>query len=576
MRNRGKMSLLAQFCLIMGLIVLLAGVVIYVLSGQISGTTFTQSDRKELENAAQLAREELSLYESGWIWRMELQSVLNPTLNPGDIFLLLADSGGRVIAYTEVGVPYFGSSKLKSYLEKLQDGKDLNLFVQDNNSQVLIHGERTASGCYILAGKPLRVFSGTLTDYRGRLLLWLIPILLMFFAVCIMAIRWVIRPLKALKEAALAVENGKTAVVTTDMPGEIADVAGAFNHMSAQVSRTIQDLNQEKENMIRILEGLSEGILTITADGQILERNQACGKLLGSPETDAYREVTEALRGALKSKKDFSGTARRGDAVLACDITLLPGLDGQGGAIACIRDVTEAEHLSRTRYDYVANISHELRTPLANMRGLAEGLRDGLVTDEQERMRYYGIIVDEVHRLSRLVDDLLELSGLQSNPAAFELEKVEPTEIMWELFDLNKKSFAQKNQRFTLDVPEEDLPCIITNEDRLTEVLTIFLDNARKYTPEGGTIVLGAALQETEQFVTGVRFFVRDNGIGMDEETSKRVFDRFHQADKSHSGQGSGLGLSIAREILLKMGVEITLKTRPGEGSEFSFVLPVP
>ena len=576
MRKRRRMSLLATFCLIMGLIVVLAGVVIYELTGRLSRNTFTLSDRKELESAAQTAREKLALYHSGWLWQIELQSVVNPTMNPGDIFLLLADSSGRVIAYTEVGVPYFGSNKLRYYLEQLSSGSAINLSVQDNNSLVLIHGERTESGDYILAGKPLRVFNWTLSHYRGRLLLWMIPVLMVLFAVFALAGRMAIRPLKSLKEAARDVEQGKATLVSTDMPGEIADVAAAFNHMSAQVARTISDLNQEKENMLRILEGLSEGILTVTEDGKLLQRNQACLNLLGGEDTPAYQEVAEAARTALKNRREGSGKLNRGKTVLNYDITLLPGLDGQNGAIACIRDITEGENLSRTRYEYVANISHELRTPLANMRGLAEGLRDGLVTDEQERMRYYGIIVDEVRRLSRLVNDLLELSGLQSNPAAFEMEKVEPTEIMWELYDLNKKSFAEKNQTFTLDVPEEDLPSIITNEDRLTEVLTIFLDNARKYTPEGGSVMLGAELSDTDGIVTGVRFYVRDNGIGMDEETSRLVFDRFHQADRSHAGQGSGLGLSIAREILLKLNVHIQLKTKPGEGSEFSFILPVP
>ncbi len=576
MRKRRKMSLLAKFCLIMALIVVFAGAVIYELTGRLSRSTFTLSDRKELESAAQTAREKLALYNSGWLRQMELQSIVNPSMNPGDIFLLLADGSGRVIAYTELGVPYFGSNKLRYYLEQLRSGTAINLSVQDNNSLVLIHGERTESGYYILAGKPLRVFQWTLSNFRTKLLLWLIPVLLALFAVFALAGRMAIRPLKALKEAAQDVEQGKTVLVSTDMPGEIADVASAFNHMSAQVSKTIRDLNQEKENMLRILEGLSEGILTLTEDGNLLQRNQACLNLLGGEDSASYQEVAEAIRTVLKTKREGSGKLSRGETVLQYDITLLPGLDGQNGAIACIRDITEGERLSRTRYEYVANISHELRTPLANMRGLAEGLRDGLVTDEQERMRYYGIIVDEVRRLSRLVNDLLELSGLQSNPAAFEMEKVEPTEIMWELYDLNKKSFDEKNQTLTLDVPEEDLPSIITNEDRLTEVLTIFLDNARKYTPEGGSIILGAELSETEGIVTGVRFFVRDNGIGMDEETSKLVFERFHQADKSHAGQGSGLGLSIAREILLKLHVRIQLKTKPGEGSEFFFILPVP
>ena len=107
-----------------------------------------------------------------------------------------------------------------------------------------------------------------------------------------------------------------------------------------------------------------------------------------------------------------------------------------------------------------------------------------------------------------------------------------------------------------------------SNEDRLAQVLTIFLDNARKYTPAGGTVTLGA-----EKAPGGVRFFVRDTGIGMDEETRRMAFERFHQAERSRSDKGSGLGLSIAREILQKMDVAIRLESQLGQGSEFSFVI---
>ena len=216
----------------------------------------------------------------------------------------------------------------------------------------------------------------------------------------------------------------------------------------------------------------------------------------------------------------------------------------------------------------MANISHELRTPLASMRGLAEGLRDGMVTEEKDRQRYYSIIVNEVTRLSRLVNDLLELSSLQSNPAAFEMETVDPNELIYELHDRNGSLFVEKGLAFVRSLPEEPLPDVWSNEDRLAQVLTIFLDNARKYTPAGGTVTLGA-----EKTPGGVGFFVRDTGIGMDEETRRMAFERFHQAERSRSDKGSGLGLSIAKEILQKMDVAIRLESQLGQGSEFSFVI---
>ena len=160
------------------------------------------------------------------------------------------------------------------------------------------------------------------------------------------------------------------------------------------------------------------------------------------------------------------------------------------------------------------------------------------------------------------------MSSLQSNPAAFEMETIDPNELIYELQDLNEQLFAKKGLRFLRSLPDEPLPDIRSNEDRLSQVLTIFLDNARKYTPAGGEVTIGA-----ERAAGGVRFFVRDTGVGMDEETQRLAFERFHQAERGRSDQGSGLGLSIAREILQKLGVEIMLQSAPGKGSEFSFVI---
>ena len=237
------------------------------------------------------------------------------------------------------------------------------------------------------------------------------------------------------------------------------------------------------------------------------------------------------------------------------------------GALAVLRDVTEHERLERTRRDYVANISHELRTPLSSMRGITEGLRDGLVTADEERQRYYELLLGEVRRLSRLVDDLLELSNLQSSPASFAVEPTDALETLYELYDRTGTLARKKGVTLTLDVPEA-LPPVLTNEDRLQQVLTILLDNAIKFTPAGGTVTL-LARQEGRH----VRFAVRDTGIGMDEHTLQHAFDRFHQADPSHNLKGSGLGLAIAQEIMQRLDSRVTAKSRPGKGSEFAFLI---
>lgn len=512
-----------------------------------------------------------TLYHIGLIGSNTLYRAVNPVLDTDGDFYMLLTSDRQVVTYTESAAPYFTGGTLTSLLDALDKDESAIVRKQISGKTALIAGLKTEAG-YVLAGRPMRTLSGAAISFRNKMLLSMAVLLLAMVAVSVVSARRAVRPARIITEMASRLVKGEQVTLPENLPGEeIREIAGALNQMSAAVAQAISDLKCEKETMALILEGLSEGILAVDEKGGILHENAAAWSLLGGEETDAYRAVMAALREEHEEEHWDSKFTTSGR-VLFFAVSRLPSesrLVRNRGTVALIRDITEQERLERTRHDYVANISHELRTPLASIRGLGEGLRDGLVTEEKDRRRYYNIIVEEVTRLSRLVNDLLELSSLQSNPAAFEMERVDPNELVYDLHDRNSSLFTEKQITFVRNLPEEPLPDIRSNEDRLSQVLTIFLDNARKFTPEGGTVTLGA-----EKTDAGTRFFVRDTGIGMDEETQRLAFDRFHQAERSHSEKGSGLGLSIAKEVLQKMGVEIQLKSTLGEGSEFSFVIP--
>ena len=503
-----------------------------------------------------------TLHQIGLISSNSLYQAVNPPLNSNGDFYMMLTPYRQVVAYTESSAPYFTGGMLTSLLDALDKEDSALVRKQVGGRTALIVGMKSDLG-YVLAGRPMRTLSGAAITFRNRMLISMGVVLLAMVVVSIVSARRAVRPARIITEMAGRLVEGEQVTLPENLPGkEVRELAGALNQMSASVAQAISALKYEKDTMALILEGLSEGILAIDEKGGILHENAAAWSLLGGEDTDAYKAVMNALR---QEREDDQWDEKFA-------VSRLPSeskLPRSRGTVALIRDITEQEHLERTRHDYVANISHELRTPLASIRGLGEGLRDGLVTDEKDRQRYYNIIVEEVTRLSRLVNDLLELSSLQSNPAAFEMERVDPNELIYDLHDRNSSLFSEKQITFVRDLPEDPLPDIRSNEDRLAQVLTIFLDNARKFTPEGGTVTLGA-----EKTDAGTRFFVRDTGIGMDEETQRLAFDRFHQAERSHSGKGSGLGLSIAKEVLQKMGVEITLKSALGKGSEFSFVIP--
>lgn len=545
-------------------------VVMFALSSYFFSEINTAAQYSALSEGLRTAEKLLMQYQAGEVDRRALRDAVNPVLSMDRAFYMLLDEDRQVLCYTEQAAPYLAGASLDALLDKADTEQSAMVRLEENGRLFVLAGQR-AEGGYVLAGRPMRVQSGAAFSFRTKLLISVALVLMALLPIGLFTTWRTIRPARMITETAKRIVDGEQVELPENLPGEeLREIAGALNYMSRTVARAISDLKQEKETMALILEGLSEGILAVDTNGRLLHENAAAWRLLGGEETPA----TQALKETLAESREEDHWSRKfttGDRVLYFAVSRLPAEDEKrgGGTVALIRDITEQEHLERTRHDYVANISHELRTPLASIRGLGEGLRDGLVTEEKDRSRIYNIIVNEATRLSRLVNDLLELSSLQSNPAAFEMEKVDPNELIYDLHDRNGSLFVEKELTFEQTLPKEPLPEIVSNEDRLSQVLTIFLDNARKYTPSGGRVTLGA-----EKAEGGVRFFVRDTGVGMDAETQRLAFERFHQAERSRSDKGSGLGLSIAREILEKMGVRIDLKSAPGQGSEFSFVIP--
>lgn len=562
-------SYLSRFLLVSMLCTLALTLSFYGLASYFFDEISIAEHSASLHESMRAAERLLRDYRENRLTKDELKAALNPRINPDQNFYMILEPDGQVLCYTDAAVPYFARDARTELLAGLRDGGSVIVRGGGKSEFQLLIGEKTPDGS-LLAGRPMRGYSGAALSFRSRMMVSLSCVLLLVLVLSTFTTRRVSRPARMITETAGRLLSGEQVSIPEDLPGEeMKEIAKAFNHMSHEIAQSIQALRYEREALSLVLEGLNEGVIAVNEQGELIHENTAAQQLLpdSSPER---RQIMDALLTGSGGRNE-TGKLQMGAATLYYVVSPLPEEESGifRGQVALIRDITEQERLERTRHDYVANISHELRTPLASIRGLAEGLRDGMVTEEKDKARYYSIIVNEVNRLSRLVNDLLELSSLQSNPAAFEMERVDPNELIYDLHDRNGSLFAEKELVFERELPEEPLPDVVSNEDRLSQVLTIFLDNARKYTPRGGKVTLGA-----QRAQGGVRFFVRDTGIGMDAETQKLAFERFHQAEKGRSDQGSGLGLSIAREILQKLRVEIALESAPGEGSEFSFFIP--
>jgi two-component system sensor histidine kinase ResE len=391
----------------------------------------------------------------------------------------------------------------------------------------------------------------------------------------------IIRPLNRVRNAAMAIADGQFHIRADEkQKGEIGELAFSLNHLSSRLSRTIADLELERGRLLEILNGLSEGIIALDAAGSITHINPKLLKLFNHaqtpPGTDPLslipdQELWSRFIAAMNQKTTVNCTMTVRNAILGVTLTPLKNDDQQiVGAVGLFRDITESERLEQTRRDYVANVSHELRTPIASLRSLAEALKDDLIHSDKDKQRYYGYILRESMRLSQLIDDLLELSRLQSGAVALKPRKVDLKALLPAICEPYRITTDEIGIQFELPDNLEHCPDIFGNPDRIEQILHILLDNAIKFTSEDGLVSLKVFWDQDKVYLS-----VRDTGQGISEQDLPYVFERFYKADKAHSGRGTGLGLSIAREILSLMDERIWVESRLHEGSCFTFTLSV-
>jgi len=444
----------------------------------------------------------------------------------------------------------------------------------------ILFGQRKTVAGAVFFVQPLAELNAGLSSMNSALLISS----LLVFALMVMPAYWatarLIRPLRQTRDVALAMAEGNFSVrANTRLRGEIGELASIMNNLSGDLAANLSALTLERNRLRQILESMSDGLIAVDLEIRITQANPVAGCLLGldnpqMPLTDLsqlpdWQLLISAYRQSITANQDVSINLRRNGASILGQIAPLAEASGKvAGAVGLFRDITEAEHLEQTRRDYVANVSHELRTPLTAMRALIEPLKDGLVSSDSDRQRYYSIMLRETIRLSHLINDMLELSRLQAGTLPIDKVIFSLRDFLSDIVNRLSVQAEENGLELVLPVNLYRCPKVNSNPDRVEQVLIILIDNAIKYSPEGGKINLLLDWNEKQ-----VQVSVQDRGIGIAPEDQPRVFDRFFKADQAHHQPGTGLGLAIAREILLQMGQIIRVQSQSGQGSTFTFTL---
>ena len=430
---------------------------------------------------------------------------------------------------------------------------------------------------------PLSVVGGVVARLRRLVVLASLVAIAIAVFMSSFAASWISRVVRELTNTVRRMREGDLDVrarIQTD--DELGELGRALDELAGSLSTTLHDLRAERDVQRRILDGMQEGVLELDKDGRVVMMNPSLRQMLLLPADAKGKLLIEVVRHA--DLHELVKRARAGPATALGEIDL-PGIKprrllthatalagGAGGLLAVFVDVTDLRRLESLRRDFVANVSHELRTPVTAVRSAAETLKVSALANPDPAVaeRFVGIIERNAERLQSLIEDLLELSRLESKEFRLKKERIELGVVASIVLGLFRERAEKKGIRLATDL-QASLPPLHTDQRALEQVISNLVENAVKYCPPGSTVTIGAKEENG-----GVRVSVVDNGPGIDPKHVPRLFERFYRVDAGRSRDvgGTGLGLSIVKHLVEAMGGAVTVESKVGGGSSFAVMLP--
>jgi two-component system sensor histidine kinase ResE len=364
--------------------------------------------------------------------------------------------------------------------------------------------------------------------------------------------------------------------VAEGSPDEVGRLAAALNSLSASLRTNLQTLSEERGKLEHIVTSMGEGVIAVDRGGQVVMVNPQAEQMLGASQSDLaghplagqHERLAETFAHAMREGREETMTLRGSDGATTLQAHISPtAVEGSTvGAVAVIQDITEMQRVERMRRQFVADASHQLRSPLTAMQGYAEALLDEVAADAETRRRYLATIVRDAKRLTRLIEQLLDLSHIESGQAKMVVKEFSLPTLLRRAVDAIPREEAQP--KLDLEAPD-DLPLALGDETYTEQALRNLIENAIRHTPPEGRITIWARA-ESDRLVVGVT----DTGSGIAPEHLPHIWDRFYRAEESNKG-GTGLGLAIVKGLVERQGGQVHVESRLNEGSTFTFTLPL-
>ena len=392
------------------------------------------------------------------------------------------------------------------------------------------------------------------------------------------------KPIKEVSSVSKSIAAGDfTRSIAIHSNDEFGDLSTSINYMSKQIKERIDEVVTSRLRLEAVLLSMFDGVIVVDEQGKIILMNKALRALFQVTEEVVGKKPIEVIRnveiqeitnqvvqsnaGALTQEMSALFPQEKHFIIHATPVTFNGVIDG---AIMVFHDITELRRLESVRKDFVANVSHELRTPITNIKGYAETLLEGALEDKVNAVDFTKIIHSESERLAKLVEDVLDLSRIESGKMEFHFKENNINELIRRIEKGLSKQMESKKITFKNQIPD-NMAKVKCDATSIAQVLLNLIENAVKYNKESGIITIAAVNKGNYLEIS-----ITDTGIGIPEDDLPRVFERFYRVDKAHSREigGTGLGLSIVKHIIQAHKGDVYAISQLGVGSSFRFTLP--
>ena len=522
-----------------------------------------------------------------------IQRLLDNSSTSEMIEMRVVDEKGIVLATTDVS----GKSAIgkKNDYQELDDFtiKSMKVADKDTHSRVLInvHPIQSMTGDTVLGA--LYVKSDIEDQYQQIKNIAVIFVTASLLAVgismvvAILIAHSITQPIGEMREQALRIARGDySRKVTVHGKDELGQLALTFNQLAEQIEETQDAMESERNRLNSVLSHMSDGVVATDRRGKVITINDMALSLLGISKEAAIGqnilnlldiEKDYTLRKILESTEELlieRNEPNYGDnKIIRVEFSMIRRESGFiSGLVAVMHDVTEQEQNERDRREFVSNVSHELRTPLTSMRSYIETLSEGAWQDQEMAPRFLKITLDETDRMIRMINDLLDLSRMDNGNLKLNIEMVNFNELVNFVLDRFDVIIANGEKKYRIVREFTQRPLFVeVDTDRMIQVIDNIMNNAIKYSPDGGKITV--RLMETHN---NVILSITDQGLGIPKKDISRIFERFYRVDKARARKqgGTGLGLAISKEVVKALGGTIWATSVENYGSTFYISLP--